>query len=347
MQCVVFGSGEEERSALTSAVQQRVGANCDRVLKLRFVTAHAASFDDASLASLCHDALIISISALDAIRGEQFKAIHAHGVRLVVLRYASVSTALLDLAGLRACTSPPLQLARAPVLSAHAIAEMTLALVLCAARRVVPAAIRTRCGDLRGDAELGLEIHGKTAGIVGTGKVGVLVASALRALGCRIIAYDVAENDAIKTLAAAHYVPLDDLWAQSDFVCLHAPLVSATVHMVDEAAVAKMKRGIVLVNTSRGQLVDSRAVLQGVLDGKIGALAMDVADCAPGVLGADHGLQPVPDANLRALLALPNVIITPNLALRTRESLSAVCDSVAQTLAQFALGNTIDALVDP
>mmetsp|Transcript_12643 Transcript_12643/g.27581 ORF Transcript_12643/g.27581 Transcript_12643/m.27581 type:complete len:349 (+) Transcript_12643:72-1118(+) len=348
MQCVVFGSGEVERSELSAGLRRNLGENSSHVLTLRFVSANVASFDVACLSLLCHDAHAVCISHLDAVRAEHFHAMHLRGVRLVVLRHASVSTALFDLDGLRACNTPhPLQLARTPVLSAHVVAELTLALVLCAAKHIPAAAARVRCGDLRGDFQLGTEIHGKTAGIVGTGKVGVLVASALRALGCRIIAYDVAENDSIKTLAGGQYVPLDDLWGQSDLICLHAPLVSATIHMVDEAAVSKMKRGVVLVNTSRGKLVDSRAVRDGVLSGQIGALAMDVVDCAPGVLGVDHEFTAIPDPELRELISLPNVTITPTLATRTRESLHAVCDSVAQTLTQFALGRPMDTVVNP
>mmetsp|Transcript_12177 Transcript_12177/g.22022 ORF Transcript_12177/g.22022 Transcript_12177/m.22022 type:complete len:347 (-) Transcript_12177:397-1437(-) len=344
MECIVFGADENEKKALNHALEKELELKSKSASLLQLVFAPRAElFGQSALQTLCSRAHAVSISQSDHLSSSQIKALHDCGVQLIALRHPSVSDTSLELDLLR---DLKIQLARAPPVSAASLAEYTVALILNAAKGISVSSHRVAVGDLRVDGIIGFELAGKTVGFVGTGKVGILVARILRVFGCKVLAYDVTESSFMKDLGG-EYVALETLWSRSDIITLHAPLVSATHHMVDKAAIDQMKTGVLLVNTSRGGLINPEAVLRGVESGKIGALAIDVFDCeSADALGNDHGTKPIPDHVLRSLVAMPNVTLTPKLSTRTQENIQAIAQATISSLVQFSAGDAITHAVD-
>lgn len=192
------------------------------------------------------------------------------GVKLIVLRGAGFNNVDLAAAGRLGIT-----VARVPAYSPFAVAEHTIALILALNRKIHRACARVREGNFSIDGLLGFDLHGKTAGIVGTGRIGMALAQILNGFGCRLIASDPVPNAAFTRLGGA-YVPIEELLASADIISLHCPLTPATRHLIDAKAVARMKRGVMLINTSRGAVVHTRALIDGLKSQTIGYLGLDV-----------------------------------------------------------------------
>ena len=256
----------------------------------------------------------------------------AGGTRMIALRSAGFNH--VDLAAARALR---LVVARVPAYSPHAVAEHTIALMLALNRRTYRAYARVRDGNFSLDGLLGFDMAGRTAGVVGTGRIGAIVARILRGFGCEVLACDVTPNPECLALGV-QYVALDDVWSGADMITLHAPLTPETRHMVDARAIGRMKPGVMIVNTSRGALVDTQALIDGLKDGTIGYLGLDVYEEEEALFFADHSSDVIQDDVFARLLTFPNVVVTAHQAFFTREALRAIARTTLDNIAAFERG---------
>ncbi len=194
-----------------------------------------------------------------------------------------------------------------------------------------------REGNFALDGLLGFDMHGRTVGIVGTGRIGTVVARILSGFGCRILAYDVAVNPECAA-RGVHYRSLEELWAQSDIVSLHAPLTGDTRHMVDAAAISQMKRGVMIVNTSRGALVDAAALIDGLKSGHVGYVGLDVYEEEEQLFFRDLSAQVIQDDVFARLLTFPNVLVTAHQGFFTQEALRAISETTLANVSAFEHG---------
>ena len=264
----------------------------------------------------------------DVLDQPVLSALAQQGTRAIALRSAGFNNVDLEAADLLGMT-----VVRVPAYSPHAVAEHTVGLILALNRHLPRAFNRVREGNFALDGLMGFDLHGKTAGIVGTGKIGTIVARILAGFGCRLLAHDPHPHEECLSLGAT-YLPLPDLLAQSDIVTLHTPLTPRTYHLIDRDAVAQMRRGAMLVNTSRGALLDTRAIINGLKSGQIGALGLDVYEEEEGLFFEDLSGRVLQDDVFARLLTFPNVLITGHQAFFTREALTAIAET---TLANLSL----------
>ena len=254
------------------------------------------------------------------------------GTRMLALRSAGFNHVDLD-----AARRLGLTVARVPAYSPHAVAEHTVALILALNRKIYRAYARVREMNFALDGLLGFDLHGRTVGIVGTGKIGCVVARILTGFGCRLLAVDVAENPTCVELGV-RYVDLDTLWAESDVVTLHAPLTPETQHLVDAKAIARMREGVMIVNTSRGALIDTRAAIVGLKSGRIGYLGLDVYEEEEHLFFRDLSAKVIQDDVFARLLTFPNVVITAHQGFFTREALTNIAETTLGNIGAFAGG---------
>jgi len=268
----------------------------------------------------------------DDLGGEVLTALHAGGVRLIALRSAGFNHVDLPKA-----IDLGLTVARVPAYSPHAVAEHTVAMMLSLNRKIHRAHARVREGNFALDGLLGFDMHGRTVGLVGTGKIGTVVARILSGFGCRLVAYDVAVNPECANMGV-QYRSLEDVWKHSDIVSLHAPLTDDTRHMVDAAAIAQMKPGVMFVNTSRGALVDTAALIGGLKSGHVGCVGLDVYEEEEQLFFRDLSAQVIQDDVFARLLTFPNVLITAHQAFFTREALHAISAITLENVSAFDQG---------
>lgn len=254
--------------------------------------------------------------------------------RLVALRCAGFNNV-----DLKAAEQLEMTVCRVPAYSPGAVAEHTVALVLALARRLHKAYNRVREGNFALEGLLGFELSGRTVGIIGTGKIGTCVARIVRGFDCRVLAYDVVPSDEVKSLGG-EYVSTTELFEQSDVVTLHCPLVPETHHLIDEEALARMKRGVILINTSRGALVDTRAAVRALKSGKIGSLGLDVYEEEGDLFYEDLSTRVIQDDVFSRMLTFPNVIITGHQAFFTRGAMEAIARETLANVTAFEQGQT-------
>lgn len=269
---------------------------------------------------------------LDATCIEQLAGV---GVKLVALRCAGFNNV-----DLHAAAKHGLKIVRVPAYSPHAVAEHAVGLMLALNRRLPRAYNRVREGNFALNGLLGFDFHGKTVGVIGTGKIGVNVARILHGFGCRLLAYDV-HQDPQCIANGVKYVALEELFAGADVITLHCPLLPATHHIIDAAAVALMKTGVMLINTSRGALVDTHAVIQGLKSRKIGYLGLDVYEEEEVLFFEDLSADVIQDDTFMRLLTFPNVIITGHQAFFTSNALEAIARVTMDNITEFEWGERL------
>jgi D-lactate dehydrogenase len=257
----------------------------------------------------------------------------AGGTQFVALRCAGFNQVDLP-----ACQQAGIRVARVPAYSPYAVAEHTVGMMLTLNRKFHKAYNRVREGNFAIDSLLGFDMHGKTAGVVGTGKIGAITARILKGFGCEVLLYDVYENDACRQIG--RYVALDELLAQSDIITLHCPLTPQTHHVIDQAAIERMKPGVMLINTSRGALVDTHAVLNGLKSGRLGYLGLDVYEEEAELFFEDHSSHVIQDDTFMRLLTFPNVLITSHQAFFTNTALAEIARVTMTNLTAFERGET-------
>ena len=254
------------------------------------------------------------------------------GVRLIALRCAGFNNVDLEMAEHLGLT-----VTRVAAYSPHAVAEHTLALVLALDRKIHKAYNRVREGNFALEGLLGMELNGRTAGVVGTGKIGAIVARIFLGFGCKVLAHDVYPN-ADLTAAGVTYVPRDELFRQADIITLHCPLQPETFHIINEDSLAMMKRGVTLVNTSRGPLLDARAATRALKSGKLGALGLDVYEEEGDLFFEDLSNRVIQDDVFSRMLTFPNVLITGHQAFFTQRALEAIAQETLANITAFENG---------
>lgn len=252
------------------------------------------------------------------------------GVKLVALRCAGFNN--VD----RAATSElGLLIVRVPAYSPHAVAEHSVTLLMALNRKIHRAYNRVREQNFSLGGLVGFDLHGKTVGIVGTGKIGRITAQIYRGFGCRVIAHDPFPMTDWATAQSISYAPLETLLKESDVVSLHLPLTPQTNHLLNADTLALMKPGAYLVNTSRGKLVDSAAVIQALKSGHLGGVALDVYEEEEGIFFEDHSGDILQDDVLSRLLTFPNVLITAHQAFLTHEALTEIARVTLDSIQRF------------
>ncbi|NJS10173.1 MAG: 2-hydroxyacid dehydrogenase [Microcoleus sp. CSU_2_2] len=268
----------------------------------------------------------------DQLDGKTLAAIAQNGIRLLALRSAGFNH--VDLAAAR---DLDLTLLRVPAYSPYAVAEHAVAMILSLNRKIHRAYNRVREGNFALDGLLGFDLHGKTVGIVGTGKIGAITAKILHGFGCRLLGYDVSQNADCEALGM-EYVSLQELFGVSDIVSLHCPLMPETYHLINTATVEQMKPGVMLINTSRGQLINTKAVTKGLKSGKIGYLGLDVYEQETDLFFEDLSNQVIQDDVFQRLLTFPNVLITGHQAFFTEEALKNIAETTIANITDFEQG---------
>ena len=291
---------------------------------------------DASTAVLAAGFPAICVFVNDRLDANVLDQLAAHGTRLIALRCAGTNN--VDLA---AAAARGLSVVRVPAYSPHAVAEFTIALMLALDRNIPRAWARVRENNFALDGLIGRNLHRRTVGVVGTGQIGALVARSLRlGFGCEVLASDPVEDEALRAIGVAYAAPAE-LFACADIVTLHCPLTPATRHIVDAAAIAKARPGLVLVNTSRGGLVDTAAMIAGLKSRKLGGVALDVYEQEADLFFEDLSSEIVEDDLFQRLLTFPNVIVTGHQAFLTEEALTAIAETTLGSIAAFEAGQPL------
>lgn len=258
------------------------------------------------------------------------------GVRLVALRSAGFNH--VDLA---AAASLGLTVVRVPAYSPYAVAEHAVALLLALNRHIHRAYNRVREANFSLDGLVGTDLHGKTVGVVGTGRIGAVMLRIMHGFGCRLLGCDVKQDAALMTDLAVRYVSLDALLSESDIISLHVPLTPETRHLIDARALARTKRGVMIINTGRGALIDTHALVAALKRGHIGAAGLDVYEEEEGVFFRDLSDQVLQDDVLARLLTFPNTLITSHQGFLTHEALANIADTTLENIRAFAAGEPL------
>ncbi|MGP9814235.1 2-hydroxyacid dehydrogenase [Rhodopseudomonas sp. NSM] len=282
-------------------------------------------------AQLSGDADAICAFVNDGLDRSILERLKANGVRLVALRCAGFNN--VDLLAAR---DLEITVARVPAYSPSAVAEHTVALILSLNRRIHRAHARVREGNFALDGLLGFDLRGRSIGIVGTGNIGLCLAGIMTGFGCRVLGFDPRPNPAFEALGG-RLVGLEELLSESDIVSLHCPLTPDTRHMIDETSIAMMKPGVMLINTGRGALIDTRAVIQGLKTKKIGFLGLDVYEEESDLFFENLSGQIIQDDDFARLLTFPNVLITGHQAFFTQEALMEIAETTIRNISQFEL----------
>lgn len=291
------------------------------------------TFETATLAR-GHEAVCSFVN--DRLDERALEVLRSGGTRLVALRSAGYNH--VDLA---AAARLGITVVRVPEYSPYAVAEHAVALVLALNRKIHRAYARVREWNFSLDGLVGFDLHGKTVGIVGTGRIGRAAAGVFHGFGCRVLGYDPRPDPALVSGLGMRYVGLPEIYRESDVVSLHVPLTPETRHMIDGAALAAMKPGAVLVNTGRGALIDSRALITSLKKGHLGAAGLDVYEEEEGVFFQDLSNRVLQDDVLARLLTFPNVLVTSHQAFLTREALSNIALATLENVTAFERGEPL------
>lgn len=263
-------------------------------------------------------------------------ALAAQGTRLVALRCAGFNNVDVNSAN-----ELGISVVRVPAYSPYAVAEHTVGLMLALNRKIYWANSRVKEGNFALDGLLGFDMRSATVGLVGTGKIGECVASVLHGFGCRILAHDQYENETCKNEYGVEYVSFGELIAQSDVISLHCPLLPETHHLINMDAIARMKKGVMIINTSRGALIDARAAIEGLKSEKIGYLGIDVYEEEEELFFEDKTFQILTDDVFARLTTFPNVVITGHQAYFTREAVSRIAQTTLENITAYENGETL------
>lgn len=270
----------------------------------------------------------------DKIDAECLEALAKMGIRLVALRCAGFNNLDLEVA-----KSLGITVVRVPAYSPYSVAEHTLALLLTLNRKIHRAYNRVRELNFSLGGLVGFDLHGKTVGILGTGKIGKITAGIFRGFGCEVIAHDLYPDEKWAEQHGVSYVAISDLLKSSDVVSLHLPLTKESHHLLNEDTISQMKRGAYLINTSRGKLVESKAVIRALKSGQLGGVALDVYEEEEGVFFEDHSSAALQDDVLSRLLTFPNVLVTSHQAFLTEEALSAIAETTIDSVVRYVNGS--------
>ena len=280
-------------------------------------------------APLAHGHQAICVFVNDPLSRPVLTALAELDIRLIALRCTGYNQVDLQTA-----RELGIHILRVPTYSPHAVAEHAVALLLTLNRKTHLAYQRTKENNFTLDGLMGFDLYGKRVGVVGTGKIGTAFARIMLGFGCHVLAYDKAPSAVLQQLGV-EYRPLNDMLALADVVSLHCPLLPETHHLIDAPALARMKPGAMLLNTSRGGLIDTAAVLAALQTGQLGALGIDVYELEDEFFFSDWSATPLPDDELDALTHAPNVLVTSHQGFFTREAMEQIAHTTLNNLTFF------------
>ena len=278
---------------------------------------------------LTQDTDVVCIFVNDTADAEVIHAMAANGVKLLALRCAGFNNVDLKAA------KGKLPVVRVPAYSPYAVAEYSLALMLSLNRKIHRAYWRTRDGNFSLNGLMGFDMHGKTIGIIGTGKIARILIRLLKGFGMRILAYDLYPDMKFAGEEGISYVSLDELYRESDIISLHCPLTDQTKYMIDKESIDKMKEGVMIINTGRGQLINTNDLIEGLKEKKIAAAGLDVYEEEGEYFYEDKSDKIIDDDVLARLLSFNNVIVTSHQAFFTKEALHNIAETTLQNIEDF------------
>ena len=281
-------------------------------------------------AALAEGSEAVCIFVNDNADRATIEALAERGVKMIALRCAGFNNV-----DLRAADDHGITVARVPAYSPYAVAEHAVGLLLTLNRKLHRAYNRIREGNFSLDGLMGFDLHGKTIGIIGTGTIGRIFARIMQGFGTTVVAYDRYPNDELAA-SGVEYVSLKELYQRSDVISLHCPLTHETYHLINTYAISAMKPGVMILNTSRGALIDSLAVIEGLKNGRIGSVALDVYEEEADLFFEDLSGEVIQDDVFVRLLTFPNVLITAHQAFFTREAVSNIATTTLTNIAEFA-----------
>ena len=267
----------------------------------------------------------------DTIDKEVIEKLSEYGVGVIAMRCAGYNNVDLKAAAGR------VKILRVPAYSPYSVAEHAMGLILTLNRKLHRAYIRTRDHNFSLEGLIGFDLRGKTVGIIGTGKIGRCFADICSGFGMKILGFDPYENKEF----GGKYVSLDELLAESDIISLHCPLTKENHHLIKAETIEKMKDGAYIINTSRGQLIDTAALIEGLKSGKIGAAGLDVYEEETALFFEDYSDEIIPDDTLSTIISMPNVIVTSHQAFLTREALDGIAETTLQNLRAYFAGEEL------
>ena len=265
----------------------------------------------------------------DTVNAAVIDRLHEMGVSVLAMRCAGYNNVDVKHAFRR------LHVLRVPAYSPYAVAEHTMAMLLTSVRRIHKAYIRTRDFNFSLSGLTGFDLYGKTVGVIGTGRIGSVFIDICRGFGMKVLAYDKFPAEGLDNGDTVRYVELDELFEKSDIISLHCPLTEDTYHIINEAAIARCKQGVVLLNTSRGALVDAEALLNGIKSRRVGAACLDVYEEESDFFFEDFSGHIMEDDTLARLISMPNVIVTSHQAFLTNEALENIAETTVTNLVGF------------
>jgi len=322
---VLFGSKPYDQESFDK-VNEQFG------FELKYFKAHP-TMDNVSLTQ---GAIAVCVFVNDPVPAEVIKAMAEQGIKLIALRCAGYNNV-----DLKAAKEAGIQVVRVPAYSPHAIAEFALALMLAADRHIPRAVTRTRDANFSLQGLLGFDLFGKTIGIIGTGKIAKVLIRMLSGFGMTILGYDPYPDEEFAVVNNMKYVSLDELFAQSDIITLHCPLTPETKYVINADSIGKMKQGVMIVNTGRGQLINTEDLIEGLKSKRIGSAALDVYEEEGDYFYEDISDSIIEDDTLARLLSFNNVIVTSHQAFFTREALRNIATTTLQNVKDYLDGKTL------
>jgi D-lactate dehydrogenase len=324
MRTAVFSARRYDKTML-------VRANSEAGHELRFLEDRLTAVT-APLAAGCH---AVCVFVNDTVDAEVLAILASQGTRLVATRstgYNQIDTEAAERHGIA--------VVRVTDYSPHSVAEFAVGLLLAVNRKIARASVRTREGNFDLDGLMGFDLHRKTVGVIGTGKIGTIFARIMAGFGCTVVGHDRYPNAAFEALGG-RYVSVDELLACSDVVSLHCPLTDETRHIVNAASLARAKRGSILVNTSRGGLVDTEAATEALKTGQLGGLAIDVYEQEASLFFQDLSSTIICDDVIQRLVSFPNVIVTGHQAFFTVEAIGQIMQTTIDSISAFERGDEL------
>ena len=287
-------------------------------------------------AELAHGFDGVCVFVNDTVNAEVIDILCDMGVKTVALRCAGYNNVDLKHA------AGKLKVVRVPAYSPYAVAEHTMAMLLTSVRRIHKAYIRTRDFNFSLSGMTGFDLHGKTVGVIGTGRIGRVFIDICRGFGMRVLAYDKYPAPGLDNGDTVKYTDLDTLFSTSDIISLHCPLTEDTYHIIDEKSLALCKKGVVILNTSRGALVDAEALLVAIKSRKVGAACLDVYEEEADFFFEDFSGHIIDDDVLARLISMPNVIVSSHQAFLTEEALSNIAETTVNNIISLQKTGTCD-----
>ncbi len=306
-------------------------ANAKHGYEIKYIS-NRLSADTAPLAA-GYDAVCAFVN--DDLSAPVVDILYNNGIRMIAMRCAGYNNVDLKAVFGR------IHVGRVPAYSPYAVAEHAVALIMALNRKTHKAYNRTRDSNFALGGLLGFDLHGKTAGIIGTGKIGQVLAGILKGFGLRVLAFDRFPKTDWAAGAGVEYVPLEELYRQSDIISLHCPLTPETEYMINAASLAQMKDGVMLINTSRGALIQTQDLIDALKSGKAGFAGLDVYEEEDGYFFEDRSSEVLTDDVLARLFTFPNVLVTAHQAFFTKEALSNIAETTLSNLDVFFRGESM------